>query len=402
MSDILVQIRDYQGIEVAKMRVRNGLTAIIGKTNAGKSSIMRAIEDLLNNTCGDVDVRIGAEQASIAMKNNDNTVKLIRNPNNAIKTQYIINGETIEKVGRNKVEETDILGIVDTGDYQLNFIRQEDLPFLIYENGYKLYEFISQSKSKVLLNAVDSLNVRKKEVEREIKTVDAEINELKNRYQEIADELKSYPNIKLVYELGKYVDTVYDKIETMENLKKDYESDSKKVLDIMTKINYNNNIINKIEELDLNNINKIISNTSNAREKHNEYLKTEKQLKDIENEYSKIDRKIFEFNPSNIIETLSIISNSKEKKSEMDKIKIQLDEIENDISNIPNTEFNVDIDVLNAITKCRRLYNEYNSNIERLKEIDCSLVTINNSIQKDLDFLDKNKICPTCGQVIRD
>lgn len=402
MADIIIQVRDYQGIEVAKMRVRKGLTAIIGKTNAGKSSIMRAVEDLLENSCGDSDVRIGAEQASIAMKNNDNVVKLIRNPNKPIKTQYIINGEEIEKVGRNKVEETDILGIVPTGEYNLNFIKQEDLPFLIYENGYRLYEFISQSKSKVLLDAVEKLTKSKKEIEKDIKVTDAEINEIKNRYQEIAEELKQYPKISEIYNLNKTVDEYSEEIEKAEDRKLDYERDRKLEIEIDNSIISINKLLSNLEKLNLGKIENIVRENEKLRELKNTYEQTEKMYYNNENKIKEIEKTIFKFNSNEIIDTINFISSSLALKNVYDRNGKELCIVESTLQKYPSIEFNVDVSIINLLDNARELESEYNKYNKQIEHIDNSLENINCDIEKHEKFLSENKICPTCGQLIKD
>jgi len=221
-EEIKIQIKDYQGIKKASIEAVAGLTAIIGKSNAGKTAIIRAIEDLINNSMGDSEVRIGTDRAVVAVKSKENVVKMIREPGSNFKTSYVINGETIQKVGRTKIDEVDLLGLSPVNDLNLNFIRQEDLPFLIFENPYRIYEFMSQSKSILLLNTSKKVKEEKKTVDGEIKTKEGQCTYIKNEYEKIRESVLNYPDIKEMKEIEEYLDKIQGRLQDLEAQKDIY------------------------------------------------------------------------------------------------------------------------------------------------------------------------------------
>lgn len=91
-----VNIVDFQSIEDVDLEI-DGFTTIVGKSNIGKSSIIRAIHGAFNNKEGDDYVRDGKKYAEVSVEcpEIDLTWKKGGGHND-----YLINGETLESVGR--------------------------------------------------------------------------------------------------------------------------------------------------------------------------------------------------------------------------------------------------------------------------------------------------------------
>ena len=400
----LIQIKNYHSIEEAKINIRQGITVIVGATNAGKSSIMRALLDLINNTCSDSDVKIGTDECSIAVKNNGNTVKLIRNPNKAMKTTYVINGEEISKVGRNKVEEAECIGFGYTGDFQLNILKQEDLPFLIYEPANRLYDFLSQSRSNELLEAGEELKNDKKALQKSLTMAEAEVNEIKNRYNEIREELTKYPNIEKMKNLTDYIKKSKSEIDKFMSIYDDYSSHINRIKEVAEKIENIDKDLDRIKLLNLDNLINISKNLSLIEEIKDDYENNIENIKAINEKIAGIKTVTYDFKYiENIVskaykyiyEIDSIANNYKENSGKLEKT-------ENQIKEIPSVE----IDLNNISDICLRnnilmnTYEEYEETLEKIQNINYKLPGIVASIEELEKEKSKYNVCPTCGRPI--
>lgn len=398
----LIQIKNYHSIEEAKMNIRQGITVIVGATNAGKSSIMRALLDLINNTCGDSDVKIGTDECSIAVKNNGNTVKLIRNPNKPMKTTYIINGEEISKVGRNKVEEAECIGFGYTGDYQLNILKQEDLPFLIYEPANRLYDFLSQSRSNELLEAGEELKNDKKALQKSITMAEAEVNEIKNRYNDIKNELTQYPNIENNKKLVDYIKTARVEISKFQELYDGYSVYIDRIAELDRDIQNINNELSKISVLKLGELKETVTNLSSINSIKEDYEDNLENIDIINEKISKIKIVTYDFKYiGNVADKANkYISEINELINEYRDNSEKLEKTENKLKEIPITNINFGklADISKRNNMLIKTYEEYEETLEKIKNINYKLPAIVSSIEELEKEKSKYNVCPTCGR----
>lgn len=342
---MIIQIKDYQGIHSAKLNLKSGISVVIGKTNAGKSSIIRAIKDLLENNINDSDIRIGSkeEKAIVAIKSVErggHLVKVTRDKNSTFKTVYNINGESIEKVGKNKLEEVDELGLFPIDGMDIHFIRQEDLPFLVFENPYKTYEFLSQSKSQKLLDIYDTVVAEKKEADSDMKELIAKSDVIKTRYEEIRNELKKYPMITEMLEHNK-------------NLKK-YKKDNSTYIEKMKSIIQ---IQNKALEFD-------------------------SEILSYENKISNLDMKRLE----SAKDISYLLSRAVELEKSLYVCNNDILNTSNIISNIPNVDISLNnlLEIIRDVEKCSSVLSELEKTEMKLKTITFPNATVNPEIVDNL------------------
>jgi len=91
-----VKIKNFQSIESADLTV-DGFTVIVGRSNIGKSAIVRAIDGALTNLSGDSFVRLGEHHAEVELETDNLTLKWSKGGG---LNDYVINGEDFESVGR--------------------------------------------------------------------------------------------------------------------------------------------------------------------------------------------------------------------------------------------------------------------------------------------------------------
>ena len=104
-----VRIRNFQSIEDATVEV-DGLTAVIGPNNSGKTSTMRAIRGVFTNTLGSSFVRHGTTHATVDISFPDGQTVIWEKGENV--NRYTVNGKVYDKVGRGVVpDEVLALGV---------------------------------------------------------------------------------------------------------------------------------------------------------------------------------------------------------------------------------------------------------------------------------------------------
>jgi predicted ATP-dependent endonuclease of OLD family len=95
-----VKIKDFQSIKKAELEIK-GFTTVVGRTNIGKSAIVRSIHGALFNKEGDSFVREGASHTEV---NLDCPQVSIHWKKGGGKNAYVIDGEVLESVGRGAPE----------------------------------------------------------------------------------------------------------------------------------------------------------------------------------------------------------------------------------------------------------------------------------------------------------
>ena len=98
MVDLKVEIKNYQVIKNAELDFVPGINAIVGATNNGKSSIIRAIRGAINNQGGSSFINYDANEASVSITFNDHEIIWTKSKKQG-KSAYIIDGKKLTKIG---------------------------------------------------------------------------------------------------------------------------------------------------------------------------------------------------------------------------------------------------------------------------------------------------------------
>lgn len=113
---VLVRIKNFQSIEDSSILI-DGLTAITGTNNSGKTAAMRAIRGVFTNPPAGPLVRHGAAFLSVSLSLDDGTTvvweKGWEKPDKKGKTvnRYLLNGHAIQSVGAGVPPEIQNLGV---------------------------------------------------------------------------------------------------------------------------------------------------------------------------------------------------------------------------------------------------------------------------------------------------
>lgn len=150
-----VRISNYQAIRSANLEFEPGLTAIVGESNNGKSSIIRAIDSAINNKGGDSFISYDSDDCEVVIEDKGNVIKWFKSKKQG-KSFYDINGKVLSKIGQKQVDEVaEVLRMpqipVNNERFKINFWKQLDYPFLVGKTSYQLFDFISNSSDQEIM-----------------------------------------------------------------------------------------------------------------------------------------------------------------------------------------------------------------------------------------------------------
>ena len=213
LSPVHVLIKSYQSIEELEFDVA-GFTCVTGKTNIGKSAILRAISGALLNKPVTNLVRAGAKSCAVQLRS-DRWGLLWEKAEKGL-NRYTIDGkaERLENVGQRQPEPVSAMGFssVRIGDKDLYpwYASQWTPVFLLDDGGPSVTQFISEiSGLDVLQNAI-SLGLKgKKKALDDCKLASSEADQFKTKLKKVdkldelvtmVDELKSQSESIAEYE----------------------------------------------------------------------------------------------------------------------------------------------------------------------------------------------------------
>lgn len=254
-----VNIKNYQSIKEAELEFEKGLTVIVGSSNNGKSSIIRAIESAINNKGGSDFINYGSDSCQVVIEDGRQNIVWSKSRNSS-KSYYEINGEVLNKIGQKQIEDvgntlrmSEI--VVNNDKFRLNFWKQLDFPFLVGKTHYQLFDFISKSKDQeIMSNLLNDTSDRHKDTKKELSEVNTEIN---TRTKDIASlegeiaELSKYEefDIDAFEKLVHLVKKIKDAKSLYEELPSKIETQKAAVQKINVEIDKKHDIIKRTESL---------------------------------------------------------------------------------------------------------------------------------------------------------
>ena len=360
-----IEIKNFQGIKKAELEFPKGnLIAIVGPTNSGKSSIVRALEYAINNAGGTDFINREADTMSVSIEYEGRSV--VWNKNRKKPASYIIDGREINKVGSTQLPEvSEALNMseidVDGDRVRLNFWKQFDYPFLVGKTPAQLFNFISKSREQEVLTVLqDDTDVTTKEVSKLINSTQAQVD-LKTR--DIASIESELNNIDLTsIDLEKIT-----KFNTLLN----------KVNSAREEIEQSEQLLDKINAALVSNIRRADSIKSIMKE-------IEESIKVVTTYETYLDKTIWcRVYSENLLEKTEV-------KSTLDN---KLKSLESLIESINTCTSKIDLYEA-AQNKRIKLFNDIYSIIKQLE-------TEKDNHKKVLEELSKIDICPLCGQDIK-
>ncbi len=349
-------LKNFQSHVETEIDLSKNVNCIIGETNNGKSSIVRAIHFFYTNTWSSDFLRHGEENAEITLENEFVSIKRVKGKDNYFEVKMNGKTEIYDKLGRSNIPiEIQNLLEIDS-DLFFNIARQNpmDLDFLMTDT--------SSSRSSQL-----SVILKLDKIEDAIISVRTDINKTRKDYNStekiIEDLTLEKEKMDWIEDLDEIVKSskentrdILKNIESYNSLSMKQDRlekisiqvrDSKKELDFLPQIDKSN--LDMIEEK--------ISKLYNIKKIYEKHISVSDKISQIESELEKY--KNIKFDDLEIIDEKVIqISNQKKILSKFEKVK----------------ETTLDVS-------------------EKIKSIDVE----NKKLQKELEScIDEMEVCPIC------
>ena len=392
-----ISVQNYQIIKQAMLDFNPGLTVIVGPSNNGKSSLLKALKAAIYTEGGTTPIRHGENSYIVGIQNDKHVVIFQKKEGSS---KYIVDGQTYSKFGLSTPEEVsnalNIKELILNGNkVQLNFWNQMDKPFLLDKSAGELFKFIVDSgENDQLSNVLKSMVSDRQQINRDADTVQGSILSSEGMIKEQNNLLeKSEKNLPLA-----------DKIIDLKSKHEEYS----KLVDFTNKCKENDLEIERIRPKllkDLNEFNRY--NSLNYLSETSIKLSTE--IQNILKKLAEVDDSIF------ISKTLLDINEKKSKSLQnvkveesknlrllVNKYKEYLEKEEN-VSQvnlklqkaIPSQTI---IDTLSILIELVKLFENLKSIIESIKNAKNKIKEIENE-EKELDKIKSLiKVCPYCGQ----
>lgn len=377
-ENLKLHIENFQAISDIEIDFVKGINIIVGQSNSGKTSVLRAIDTLVNNGSGSAEfIKRGTKHTSVEMDYNGNNIKWSRTPK---EIEYSINGEKFLKVG-----STDLFKLLPENgfvrDPQGEFSNLEDewtLPFPFYKNGseiFKLFEniFSVSDSAKILKCMKESEDENKralKDSKKEIEHVNLKIDSIRKlNIKESVEKLKEYKNnlthvnneLEELYETRNQLYRLRNKLAEAEQIPSSIDIDLQNELDGYTELKEE---LYKINQLQL--------------------------------EYSTISKL-----PKDKIETNIILENIN-----------RVIEVKGDLDKLHEFKSVLDVTIPTPITVNENIFNEINTLYEHLSKLRClqekgrtlvqTLRGKRERISSLKEELSKVEVCPLCGNSIKE
>lgn len=417
LSPVKARIKNFQSIEDLEIEIY-GFTCITGKTNIGKSAIIRALSSSILNRPVTGMIRKGANHSSVDLSS-DGWGFLWEKGERGV-NRYTINDKVYDKVGQKQLQEIRDIGFssISIGDEEIQpwFASQFSPLFLLDRSGPQITNFISDVSNLNVIQDAIVLSSREKrkatDFSKEKSVAIAETKQKINKFsafssiqefvQEIRDQAESIQKYEDIIESLNRIQSgllehtrKVDALSEATNVRVPRLNIDEFVSEISWMVNQNSRLVNAAKRvLKIRGINKIELKTLSGDlldeiELMNRFLPI-KRIEDLIHRLENVDS--IELPKENIKSIFDEISQLKSFKSRIDSIEtIDFDFSKNCVPNSP-----VDKSEISEIEQLKKLVvslkQQYHQVLSSKKELD--------DIEKEIESVEKElqefKECPTC------
>lgn len=193
-----IELTNFQSHKSTTINLDGGFVCIAGRTRSGKSSVLRALNFLFNDTWSDSFIRTGEKSVKVAVTL-DNGIKVAREKGNGLNKITVTNSDGTTKEFNNfgiqaPVEVKKILGIyplVIDSDYSenINIHMQDDPHFLITKSAPMKTKFINRLTQ---LHIVDAVN---RDITKEVQDNKQSLDKVVLEIAKLKEVLKKYEGL---------------------------------------------------------------------------------------------------------------------------------------------------------------------------------------------------------------
>jgi len=326
-------IRNFQSHENSEIIFHPNFNAIIGPTNSGKSSIVRALNFLFfnepwnqsfmrNNKKVIIDAVINETKLRRIKSDKDNYISLISEKNKIPECEFNNFGY---KMPMEIVDFTKLYFIeLDEGQkINMNIVNQFERIFLLNDSGAIRAKFIHKlSGIHIIDNILRDTNKDIKELNMNIKNKNEQLNKLKKDL-----ELLYYVNIKKkkMEDINNKIKILKENIDKINKLEDLYDKilkwrqDKEKIVEQIEKLNkINFYLIDKLEDYEVK-----INRLKEIKENYIELIKKYKKIDEKKQKFENIDFKL-----------INILENYKNEMDVLEKLNIEIENFEKNLQNV--------------------------------------------------------------------
>lgn len=385
-----LKIKNIQSHKDSELKFSDGVNAIVGTSNNGKSAILRGLIWAITNRPLGVDIlcsdwaldKKGNQISPMEVEVEKNGHILVRYKSKS-KNQYLLDGEELNAIGTDvPYEVKKFFSLSDT-----NIQKQQDKPFLVSESSGDVAKYFN---SMMDLDVIDSILKKTEVKKREIRS--NKIN-CENTLKTLTDE---FDNLSWVDNAENYLEKI-EKLESKQTKKKSV------INELETSMIEHEKMIELKDSLNMKKAEKTVSKLKNVNSEYAEKcldcsivgaeIAKWENNKNIIGEFSKIQK------ANKLIFSLRKC-NSEEKKNEVDDIKNNLSVF------AENKKFKITVE---SCKKAKKFISELKNlkvNDDEEKQLKESIIKYEenkNEIAECKKEIKENQlllpnVCPTCGQ----
>jgi len=176
-----IRLENIQAIADASLEVE-GFTAVVGRSNSGKSSIVRGMHAAITNKSPQILFRNGTKMSRIQIDDDAKDIHIEWKKGDKVNA-YVLNGDEHTKVGSTAPPKIAEWGFKDVAvgkeSIEVQIARQHNYLFLINKSGSFVADFISKiTKVDMLTGAMKDCEADARSCNESIKATDQEIETL--------------------------------------------------------------------------------------------------------------------------------------------------------------------------------------------------------------------------------
>lgn len=281
-----IKLNNFQSHKKTEIDLNPNINIILGKSDSGKTAIIRAINWVINNRpSGDSFINNQSDKCEVEIIKDNKSIRKIKSKKD---NSYFVEENELKAFGQSIPEEvTNFFNFSD-----LNIQKQLDEPFLLFKSGGDVSNYINSIIDlEIIEKSIDNINSIYRKNKKDFDTTKEnikDINEKITKYNYLGEFEKILKEIENKYNeyniKNNYVDNLSDKNNIYIQLKNDikllrkkirWEEDLKEIEDLDQK--YRDKLENN------NNLKSLYSNYSKNKQIFDEIKIDDNTIKDMDN-----------------------------------------------------------------------------------------------------------------------
>lgn len=405
---MVVRIKDYQILKDAKFTFVNGLNVILGPSNNGKSSVIRAIEAALFHKTGESFIRLGQDAAQVGIAMNGHKINWVKTRDSGA---YVLDGKEFRKIGRaappDIEEATGIkeITVIDS-KARINFWKQMDYPFLLDKTPSQLFAFLAFSAEQDQLTSVfQRIKEDAKVIERSITSTEGKIDSTKELKKNLEEELKVLEDYEQTVKDLLSIDKQVSECDRLGQLVSE-------IRESMDSIKRTQSILTTLQEQltsvgDISGIRTKIDECSALREtikKINEKRTTIETLSTKINKMKTIEIPDLTDEIKKLKELKELIATTAETQRKIDSLESKISRVSSELEKVKGvysileSSIKVIEDLKPKVSSFRELINKTKTTVDKVRQLQAREETLKAQLEEAEEQLSEFKVCPLCGQ----